>query len=557
MLADENKSTKMKICSCTEQKGSTLESTIAAGVIPMRNDGSKQNDGCLIFRPVLVQKSRGPHIHELVYATDQNWDTFRSDIVLKDEGIIISDTEGHKDFGINVRWQVEGFGAGYITADNGGDYYQIPASRTRVVLNLNFELAKSRVARNQKRLKIFLAHKWNPSREVKNFLELSQEYLGDASKVQNNDEKCGQLAQKSLFYALWGSEMMELEKARFDIASRGWRKNFYFGCDARNYYHMPKTVFMERFKELFNYANLSYVVNGDDQMLLFEPQEGKLQFELRDLLFQNLRKEGITVGGRLLFWFHHWVTPEWLKKKSFDDLKKYVEKHTREVIGHYGDGMYAWEIVNEFHDWANEVQVTPEQALELTRLACEVARDTAPQVKRLINNCCPFAEYVQLKQWSGQPALYPQRTPWQFTRDLVEVGVDFDIIAQQVYFPYHDLQDTILMLERYEVFQKPVQLSEVGAPGGLTKESVLLDKVKIPNEPYIWHRNWDEELQADWLEQIYTLAYSKPFIEAVNWFDFIDIESYMDNGGLLTADGKKKAAFDRLLNLQNGWRKQV
>lgn len=59
--------------------------------------------------------------------------------------------------------------------------------------------------------------------------------------------------------------------------------------------------------------------------------------------------------------------------------------------------MYAWEVVNEAHDWANELQLTPDQIVEVTKLACDVAKDTAPNVHRLINNCCPFAEYVQLK----------------------------------------------------------------------------------------------------------------------------------------------------------------
>ena len=42
----------------------------------------------------------------------------------------------------------------------------------------------------------------------------------------------------------------------------------------------------------------------------------------------------------------------------FVKLLKYVETHTKAVVGHYGEGMYAWEIMNEAHDWANELQLT-------------------------------------------------------------------------------------------------------------------------------------------------------------------------------------------------------
>jgi GH35 family endo-1,4-beta-xylanase len=276
---------------------------------------------------------------------------------------------------------------------------------------------------------------------------------------------------------------------------------------------------------------------------------------MRDLLHQRLRSKSIAVEGRLLYWFHKWVTPAWQKAKTYDQLRSYVEKNTREVIGHYGDGMYAWEIVNEIHDWANECRLTPDQIVELTRLACDVAASVAPNVHRMVNNCCPYAEYVQMKQWSGQEALYPQRTPVQFIRDLVDAGVDFTIIGQQMYFPFRDLQDMIMLVERYEQFGKRVQISEIGASSGPTDESVKLKKVGLSKEPFVWHRPWDEELQADWLEGFYTLLYGKPYVQGANWFDFVDPYYFIDNGGLLrTSEGEKKAAFDRLLALENRWK---
>jgi hypothetical protein len=207
------------------------------------------------------------------------------------------------------------------------------------------------------------------------------------------------------------------------------------------------------------------------------------------------------------------------------------------------------------HDWANELQLTPDQIIEVTRLACEVARDTNPKVHRLINNCCPFAEYVQLKKWTDLDAKYPQRTPHQFVRQLVEAGVDFTITGIQMYFPYRDLSDTILLIERFKEFGRPVHLTEVGTSSGPSEQSVLSGTLGIPTEPYAWHRPWDEELQADWIEGLYTLAYSKPWIEAVNWYDFVDPHSWIKNGGLLRSPkGEKKAAFDRLQRLKEQWR---
>ena len=301
-------------------------------------------------------------------------------------------------------------------------------------------------------------------------------------------------------------------------------------------------------------APITYVIKGDNMLIDFEREEGRYNWTNRDILHAALREIGIITEGRPLFWFHTWVTPDWLKQKTFDQLKKYVEKHTRDVIAHYGDGMYAWEIMNEFHDWANEVRCSPEQTVELTKFACDVARDTNPNVRRLINNCCPFAEYVQLGESSGGKSKYRQRTPWEFTGDLVSAGVDFDILAQQMYFPYRDLQDIAIAIERLAVFKKPLHLSEIGCPGGPSEESVKTGKVGFPKEPYPWHRPWDEELQADWMEGIFTLAYANPGVEVANWFDFVDPHSYIDNGGLLRSpNGEKKAAFHRMKKMEDRW----
>jgi GH35 family endo-1,4-beta-xylanase len=326
------------------------------------------------------------------------------------------------------------------------------------------------------------------------------------------------------------------------------------GCDTKAFFLMDQDTVMDRFLELFNYATITYysTVRWNQD---FEPIRGEKRYDLRDAFFNQLKSHGITIEGRPLFWPHKSVTPDWLRQMSYDEVLRYVEQHVREVVGHYGDGMHAWEVVNEFHDWANETNLTPEQTIEVTRLACDVARDTAPNVHRLINNCCPFAEYVQMGEHSGGPAKYPQRTPWEFMRDLHDADVDFTITGVQMYFPWRDLQDTIIHIERFEEFGRPVQLTEVGASSGPSERSIVLDRFDIPSEPYVWHRPWDEELQADWLEGLYTLGYSKPWIEAVNWYDLDDDHAFIDNGGhIKSPHGEPKAAFHRLKRLQEEWK---
>lgn len=510
------------------------------------------SQGKLLFRPWFVQRGRGPHLDNFCYATDENGDTFRTDIRLTREGIEISDTNGQPRFALNLRWNVEGYGFLFTSVGQGSELYQLPAAGQRT-LNLNYEMARNRSIRNHQRLGLLTSAGGKLSRELQALQDLSDQFLDDARACQSDGERCGRLSQESLRFGLGASDMIEIEKARFELAALVNRQRFYVGCDGRGYFQMEESLFLDRFAELFNYATITHYLIGDVHN--FEDEEGQRRFAERDRLLADLRRRGITVEGRPLLWLHKWVTPEWLRRKSYDQVKLYLEKHVRAVVGHYRDEISVWEVVNELHDWANELELDHEQTIELTRLACETARDVNPGVRLMINNCCPFAQYVQMGKWCDRPARYPQRTPYQFVRQLIAAGVDFDIAGVQMYFTKQLLADAVLMIERYEKLGKCIHLTEVGAPSaGMTME--FADKETIPwsAQPSEWRRHWDEELQAEWLEYIFTIAFSKPWIEAANWYDLVDPYGYLQNGGLLRSpQGEKKAAFDRLLQLRQQW----
>ncbi len=528
----------------------------APAILTKSRAAKKTLKGELLFKPYFIQKGRGPHLYNLVWATDQNWDTFHSNIQFANEAITISDSKGVEKFGINGRWNVEGFGYTNITADNGGEFYSLPDNGKGMEFNLNYEFAKSRVVRNKARLDYLKKNGWIPSKEVDMLVNLSEELYEDATKA-GDDELCAKFSQKSLNYALWASEKMELEKAEYEITKIKFREDFFLGCDARAFYQMYQDKFLELFSELFNYANITFVVKGDGMMSDYQPVKGIINPETREVLIKKLNERNIKCQERLLFWFHDCCIPDWLRNMKYDELLKYAEELTTDTMKRFGDSLYAMEVVNELHDWANELNLNHDQITELTRLINDVSKSIAPNVKTTINSCCLFAEYAHMNQYSsGKEAKFRQRTPWQWTKDLLDAGIDIDIVELQMYYPYRDLQDSILMTERFEVFNKPLHYSEVGVSGGITERSIKLGRVDMPNEPSLWHQQWDEETQADWLEQIYTLAYSKPYIKACNWFDLIDSYSYMQNGGLFKSEkGEPKAAYHRLKNLIEKWKK--
>src|SRR5512139_1324820 len=84
--------------------------------------------GELLFRPQYCQRGRGPHLLEWAYASDPRGDAFHSNIAATRDGVRISDAEGKEEFTIEARYNLEGFGYLFLTADNAGEFYRLPAA---------------------------------------------------------------------------------------------------------------------------------------------------------------------------------------------------------------------------------------------------------------------------------------------------------------------------------------------------------------------------------------------------------------------------------------------
>ncbi|MEM3373380.1 MAG: hypothetical protein QXF76_04155, partial [Candidatus Anstonellales archaeon] len=253
------------------------------------------------FKPIFIQKGRGPHLNDFVLTIDENGDVFYSNISVNNNGIIISNDNCLKKFSISVRWNVEGYGYLYLPADNEGELYEFPLNGEHV-FNLNYELAKTRVYRNQKRFEKTKSMGFSPSNEILKLSEIANDFLQKARLFEHDDLKCAENSQKSLVYSLLVSELIEIEYANYLIEKNSVRKNFLFGCDTRAYFKMDESLFFERFTELFNLATITHYLKGD--IVDFEPEEGKKQFKERDILLDKLLEKNITVVGRPLFWTH-------------------------------------------------------------------------------------------------------------------------------------------------------------------------------------------------------------------------------------------------------------
>jgi hypothetical protein len=106
-----------------------------------------------------------------------------------------------------------------------------------------------------------------------------------------------------------------------------------------------------------------------------------------------------------------------------------------------------------------------------------------------------------------------------------------------------DLFQLSSMLDKFSTLGRPVFITAVGVPGRATPEAGgRID----PSLGGRWRRPWDSQLQADWMEAVYNMALSKPFVESIAGANLADLQPSLPAGGLLDDMLRPKPSFQRL-----------
>jgi hypothetical protein len=99
---------------------------------------------------------------------------------------------------------------------------------------------------------------------------------------------------------------------------------------------------------------------------------------------------------------------------------------------------------------------------------------------------------------------------------------------------------------------RPLFLTAVGAPGRAGPDPSDVSEGRLdPSNGGRWHRPWDAQLQADWLDAAYRVALSKPFVESVAWSNLADIGQTLPAGGLMDDMLQPKPVYERLHKIRD------
>lgn len=409
--------------------------------------------------------------------------------------------------------KVPGFGAVTLYADGGGKGYAEPGTKDFIT-----EAAVTRL------LRVRAALEQAESEGVRMPEEFAQR-LDEAEKSS---------AYKSLAITLAAGEEVALARARHRIRQLpGPREGFLFGCNSMG--HPGRgPMYDQRFKELFNFGIPNLYLSH------YAPTETTRNFARTDLETDWLISFGASVKPCPPFYLAGGVTPEWLKNRPYSEIRRIAHDLVKETCQRYAGKVQFCEIVNEAHDYANSLRLKPEELTDLAKVCSQAAREGDPKAKRIINCCHLWGDYAAKPRSTGA-----KRSPYAYLRDCIEADVEFEIVGLQMYYPEYDLFEIDRLLDRYAKLGKPIHITEMGCssapgidPNGMRKKATAG-----------WHGPWTEEMQADWVEGVYTICYSKPYIQAIAWWDLADAVSFWPYGGLLRGDLSPKPAYLRLKEL--------
>ena len=448
-------------------------------------------------------------------------------------------------FRIAVPLRVPGFGHVFVYADKRGAGYTRATLANTGDLLLNYEFAADRLSTVRaladacRKLGVVV-----PAATERRIVA-SSELLRKADSFRLDLPGCARASMESLRESLWAGEELVHERAKHRIARQAQRPGFLFGCNAFDFADGPNW-YREQYSALFNYATIPYYRG------MVEAQRGHLDYSRAEGIIKALQGTSILVKGHPLIFLVATDTPAWLKNLPFAETKALCLAHVRESIRRFRSRVHVWDVINEAHVQPDEGMegFTCVQNVELTVAALEVAREMDPTCYRLVNNTGTWTDY-----YMGRKPKPWQQSVYDYLTMMKRAGAQYEAIGLQYYHSGRDMLEFERNLETFSAFGKPVHLTELG---------IASSSEDVPGSEWwgggvggarlVWHgEQFTESAQADWFEQLYTIAYSKPWVQAISTWDFAD-PAFIPHGGLVNKDGTPKESYHRLAELLAGWR---
>lgn len=412
--------------------------------------------------------------------------------------------------------------------------------------NLNVELARFRLMKIVQKQEDWNLFDFPKAEKFTQTFRDAQMLFADALGKLDTPEEAATLADAALAMALDLSEQLALFHGDLLLNRRRQGSQFakhILGC------RVDSTVQNERYRETlagsFDYAVLPMCWKQ------LQPEEQVFSTEALDDWVELLSRKRIPIIGGPLVSLHEADVPDWMFiwEHDFDTLRELAYEFVQKVVHRYRKAVGMWNVVGGVHA-SSAFPLSFEQIIELTRLLVSQVKSILPNARTVVTISQPFGEY-HAKNGAGVPPMLYAEMVAQAGINFDAFGVELEMGVPQPGMFMRDLFQVSCLLDKFSTMGRPVFLTAVGAPGRSTTDSGDKSEGKLdPNAAGRWHRPWDPRLQAEWMDAVYRLALSKPYVESIAWANLADINHSMPGGGLLDDMLKPKPSFEQLQELR-------
>lgn len=235
--------------------------------------------------------------------------------------------------------------------------------------------------------------------------------------------------------------------------------------------------------------------------------------------------------------------PDWMPSDR-RELRIAVDKRSKEIGERYGNDFVDLDVINEmFTVYKNAYGEYGFRNYPITddknhaKWCFDIAKKYFPHSTLFWNEGMFETFGKEIGQYTGDKSVYYLMLKRHLAEGTKIEGIGMQFHAFEEDFPqlYNPLR-AMDIFETYSEFNLPIHISEVSIPSWSNKEE-------------------DEELQAQLVEQLYSLWFSQKSIDSIVWWNMVDGTAFEGENkyfaGLLRNDTSNKKAYDALDNLIN------
>lgn len=412
--------------------------------------------------------------------------------------------------------------------------------------NLNVELARLRLMKLVQKQEDWNLFDFPKAEKFVQRLRELQDRFADALAKSDEPVAAAQIADEVLASAITLAEELTMFHCDLLIQRRRQAGGFVrhiFGC------RVDVGVQNQKYREMLS-GSFDYAVLPTPWKIL-QPQEGMFDSQQVDNWAEALTKKRTPIIAGPLVSLEEDELPDWMFiwENDFETFRELAYEHVQRLVQRYRKAVSLWNVVAGLNT-NRAFPLNFEQMIEMTRLLVSQVKNVLPSARTLVSISDPFGEYHAKTPNSVSPLLYAEM--------VAQAGINFDGFALELEMGVprpgmfvRDLFQISSLLDRLSSLGRPLFITAISAPGRHTPDAGDRSEGGLnPAQAGQWRRPWDPQLQAEWMEAVYHIALSKPFVESIAWGNLADINQTVPGGGLLDDMFQPKPAFEKLQQIR-------